>query len=604
MHQFIKILLAVSAFCCAAHSYEWYEAGNFYQIYPRSFMDSNNDGVGDLQGIKSKLQYLKDLGMDGVWLSPIYKSPNADFGYDISDFRDIHELFGTLADFEQLIDECNRLDLKLILDFVPNHSSNEHEWFKRSERNESGYEDYYIWRTPKIDEVSNIPIPINNWMSIFRYPAWKWSDIRQQMYYHIFLYQQPDLNYRNPKLVEEMKEVLRFWMKKGVSGYRVDAIPHLVEKINSDGSFPDEPRSYDPNCDQYDHCSLNNIYTHDQPETYDMVYQWRKVLDDFSAENKAGSKVLMLESGARIDLNMLYYGNSTTPGAHFPFNFELIKNTNINSTAVDYKNAVELWLNNMPARHIANWLLGNHDQHRIASRLGVARGDLLNILLQTLPGVAITYQGEELVMTNVHLSWNETVDPAACNTHDPINYEKSSRDPARTPFPWDDSINAGFNNGTKPWLPVGDNYKTVNVKAQEQAENSHLKIFRKLTTIRKQPMFRHGNYTSALSNNNNVYSYKRQFENEFAVVVLNFGSSQEVVDVSSLFTSIPSNLKVYTSSLESGIKDGEIVDASKVTIKGNIGLVLLNSSPMAKANLVLIVLSIAVLILKRSLHNF
>ena len=220
MHQFIKILLAVSAFCCAAHSYEWFEAGNFYQIYPRSFMDSDNDGIGDLQGIKSKLQYVKDLGMDGVWLSPIYKSPNADYGYDISDFRDIHELFGTLEDFDQLVAECNRIDLKLILDFVPNHSSNEHEWFQKSERNVSGYEDYYIWRTPKIDEVSNIPIPINNWMSIFRYSAWKWSEIRQQMYYHIFLYQQPDLNYRNPKVVQEMKDVLKYWMSKGVEGFR------------------------------------------------------------------------------------------------------------------------------------------------------------------------------------------------------------------------------------------------------------------------------------------------------------------------------------------------------------------------------------------------
>ncbi|XP_070502896.1 maltase A1-like [Chironomus tepperi] len=565
MHQFIKIFLLLSAFWCAAHSYEWYESGNFYQIYPRSFMDSDNDGIGDLQGIKSKLQYLKDIGMDGVWLSPIYKSPNADFGYDISDFRDIHSLFGTLADFDQLVTECNRLDLKLILDFVPNHSSNEHEWFQKSERNESGYEDYYIWRTPQIDEVSNIPVPINNWISIFRYPAWKWSEIRQQMYYHIFLYQQPDLNYRNPKVVQEMKDVLKFWMSKGVSGFRVDAIPHLFEKMNDDGTFPDEPRSYDPNCDMNDHCSLNNIYTHDQPETYDMVYQWRKVLDEFAAENKVGSKVLMLESGARIDLNMIYYGNATIPGAHFPFNFELIKNTNINSTAADYKSAVDLWLDNMPAGHIANWVLGNHDQHRIASRLGVERGDLLNILLQTLPGVAITYQGEELVMTNVHLSWEETVDPAACNTNDPINYEKASRDPARTPFPWDDSKNAGFSNADSTWLPVGDDYKTVNVKAQEAAANSHLKIFKKLTTIRKESMFRLGNYTGILSNNNNVYSYKRQHENEFAVVVLNFGKSQEVVDVSSLFTSIPSKLKVYTSSLESGIADGEILDASKVT---------------------------------------
>ena len=326
--------------------------------------------------------------------------------------------------------------------------------------------------------------------------------------------------------------------------------------MNPDGSFPDEPRSYNPNCDRYDHCSLDNIYTHDQPETYDMVFQWRKVLDEFVAENKVGGKVLMLESGARIDLNMIYYGNASTPGAHFPFNFELIKNTNINSTAEDYKNAVELWLNNMPKGHIANWVLGNHDQWRVATRLGVERGDLLNILLQTLPGVAITYQGEELVLTNVHLSWEETVDPASCNTNDPINYEKASRDGCRTPFPWDDSNNAGFSNAAKTWLPVDSNYRTVNVKAQEQATNSHLKIFKKLTSIRKESMFRYGNYTSALSNNKNVYSYKREFENQFAIVVLNFGRNQEVVDLSAIYASIPNRLKIYTSSLESGLIDG------------------------------------------------
>lgn len=555
MHHFIKILLAVSAFCCAANSQEWFEGGNFYQIYPRSFMDSNGDGIGDLQGIKSKLQYLKDLGMDGVWLSPIYKSPDADFGYDISDFRDIHNAFGSLADFDQLITECHRIGLKLILDFVPNHSSDEHEWFQKSEKNISGYEDFYIWRTPKIDPISNVPVPINNWISTFRFSSWRWSATRQQMYYHMFHYKQPDLNYRNPKVVQEMKDVLTFWMKRGVSGFRVDAIPVLFEKINADGSFPEEIRSYDPNCDQNDPCSLLNIYTNDQPETYDMVRQWRKLVDEFSAANKVDSKILMLESYAKLDLNMQYYGNATHPGAHFPFNFELVKNLNINSTAKNFKDTVELWLDNMPKGHIANWVLGNHDQHRLASRLGVERGDMLNILLQTLPGAAITYQGEELVMTNVHLTWNETVDPAACNTNPDI-YESHSRDPARTPFPWNDGHNAGFSNAAKTWLPVGDNYKTVNVKAQEEATNSHLKIFRKLTAIRKKSMFRFGNYTGRLSNDNNVYSYKREHGDEFAIVVLNFGHNEEVVDLSTLFSTIPSKLSIYTSSLESGLKDG------------------------------------------------
>ncbi len=190
-------------------------------------MDSDNDGLGDLQGIKSKLQYLKDLGMTGVWLSPIYKSPMADHGYDISDFRDVYEKFGTLNDFQQLIDECNRLELKLLLDFVPNHSSDEHEWFKKSEQRIPGYEDFYIWHPGKFDNITQRIVPPNNWMSNFRFSAWRWSDVREELYFHVYHYKQPDLNYRNPKVVQEMKDVLTFWLNKGVAGFRIDAVPNL-----------------------------------------------------------------------------------------------------------------------------------------------------------------------------------------------------------------------------------------------------------------------------------------------------------------------------------------------------------------------------------------
>ena len=341
----------------AASSCQWYDGANFYQVYPRSYKDSNGDGVGDLQGIKSKLQYIKDLGIDGVWLSPIYKSPMADFGYDISDFRDIHDEFGTLDDFQDLANECDKLGLKLILDFVPNHSSDEHEWFKKSERRESGYEDFYIWRSGKRDNVSNIIVPPNNWLASFRYSAWRWSEIRQEMYYHNFHYKQPDLNYRNPNLVREMKNVLTFWMNKGVSGFRIDAVPTLFETMNPDGSFPDEPRSFRPNCDRYDECYLNHTFTQDQDETYDMVYQWRKLVDDFTTSHNIEPKVLMTESYARIDLTIKYYGNGATKGSQIPFNFELIKNMKANSTAEDYKNAIEEWLRLMPAGQMANWVV-------------------------------------------------------------------------------------------------------------------------------------------------------------------------------------------------------------------------------------------------------
>lgn len=555
MHRsVIKVSLAL-LFLLGATKCEWFENGNFYQIYPRSFMDSDGDGVGDLQGIKSKLQYVKDLGMDGVWLSPIFKSPMFDFGYDISDYRDIHEEYGSLADFEELLSECNKVGLRLILDFVPNHSSDQHEWFKKSERNESGYEDFYIWRNPKIDEISNIPIPPTNWLSVFRYSAWRWSPIRQQMYYHMFQKGQADLNYRNPKVVEEMKAILTYWLEKGVSGFRIDAIPALFEKIEADGSFLDEPRRQNASkCDAHDHCYLQNIYTEDQPETYDMIYQWRKLVDDFSKTHKIENKVLMVEAAARIDLQMKYYGNASMEGAHIPFNCELLLKITKNSNAEDYKNLIDLWLNNMPKGHMANWLLGNHDQGRIASRLGIEKGDMLNILLQTLPGVAITYMGEELLMENVPVSWEETIDPLACNSPRE-ELEERSRDPVRTPFPWNDSKNAGFSNGNKTWLPVGEKYKTVNAKVQEEASNSHLKIFKKLTKIRKQSPFKSGDYEGHLANNKNIFTYKRQNGKDVAVMILNFGQNEESVELRTIFKEIPSQLKVYTSSLDSEFRD-------------------------------------------------
>lgn len=390
--------------------------------------------------------------MDGIWLSPIMKSPQADFGYDISDFRDVHYEYGTLQDFDDLAAECKRLGIKLIMDFVPNHTSNEHEWFEKSETSEPGYEDFYIWRSPTFDNVSNIMVPPTNWRAIFAGEAWTWSEKRQKMYFHTFLKEQVDLNYRNPKVVEEMKNVLKFWMERGVSGFRIDAITHLFEKTNADGSFSDEPRSYDPNCGPTDYCYLNHVNTWNQPETYDMVQQWRKFLEDFTQTYNSDSKVLMVEAGGSIDQIQSYYKDGTVLGAQIPFNFQLMGRLKVDSNAEEYKNIIEDWLFKVPPGQFANWVvsgrmlmkilslfhkimtsfqLGNHDNHRTASRYGVEKGDLLNILLQTLPGAAITYQGEELVMEDVHLTWEETVDPAAC-LNDRENYHRNSRDPART----------------------------------------------------------------------------------------------------------------------------------------------------------------------------
>lgn len=336
---------------------DWWEGGNFYQIYPRSFKDSDGDGVGDLQGIKSKIQYVKDLGMDGVWLSPIYKSPQADFGYDISDYRGIDSNYGTLDDFQELIDECERIGLKLILDFVPNHTSDEHQWFQKSEKRVQGYENYYVWRDGKIDNHTGLLVPPTNWVSFFRYSAWRWSNIRKQFYLHQFLYKQPDLNYRDPKLVQEMKDVLTYWMEKGVAGFRIDIIVCLFEKMNADGSFPDEPVD-NKLCNTDDFCYLNHIHTQDQEETYDMAYQWRALLDDFKKTNGGDTRIIMTESYSEIEKQQRFYGDRVSRnGSYVPFNFEMIKTMNNQSTAKQYKYAVDAWLQNMPKDVEANWVV-------------------------------------------------------------------------------------------------------------------------------------------------------------------------------------------------------------------------------------------------------
>lgn len=422
---------------------EWYESGNYYQIYPRSFRDSDGDGIGDLNGVTEKLQYLKDIGFTGTWLSPIFKSPMVDFGYDISDFYSIQPEYGTMEDFERMIARAKEVGIRIILDFVPNHSSDKNEWFTKSVDSDPAYKDFYIWHDGKINNVTGEREPPNNWVSEFRYSAWEWNDVRQQYYLHQFATAQPDLNYRNPAVVAEMKNVIKFWLAKGVSGFRIDAIPYLFEvDLDRYNQYPDEPLSNDPDCTPDDHCYTEHIYTQDQPETFDMIYQWRELVDEFHEENGGDKRLLMTEAYTSFDNMIKFYGDGVRNGSHIPFNFDFLSNINSTSKAPEYVEHIQKWMNAMPAGVHANWVLGNHDNKRVASRFGVNRTDLINILLQTLPGNAITYNGEEIGMTDVYISWEDTVDPNACNS-DPEHYYARSRDPARTPYQWDASSMAG-----------------------------------------------------------------------------------------------------------------------------------------------------------------
>ncbi|KAF5284653.1 hypothetical protein FQR65_LT13484 [Abscondita terminalis] len=547
-----KLLFGVLlAYVATATELDWWQNSVIYQIYPRSFKDSNNDGVGDLQGIIDKLDHLVDAGVTALWLSPIYKSPQVDFGYDISDFRDVDPLFGTLETFEELVRQAKNKGLRVVLDFVPNHSSDLHEWFKKSENSIPGYENYYIWKDgdPKT--------PPNSWTSNFGGPAWTYSQIRKQWYLHQFSYAQPDLNYRNPKVVQEMKDVLTFWLDLGVDGFRVDIISALFE----DENFPDGPE------DQF-------FYRNDQPETYDMVYQWRALLDDYQRNHGGDTRVMMTETYSEADKVFPYYGNATHEGAHFPFNFWLITQLNKNSTASDFKSVIDKWINGMPAKYTANWVLGNHDQHRVATRYGVQRIDGLNMIAMLLPGVVMTYNGEEIGMENGEVSWSEGFDPQGCNGK-PEDWDQTSRDFERTPYHWDDSVNAGFNEGFKTWLPVSSKYTTVNLAAQRTNDlKTHYRIYQELVKLRQTKTVKFGGLKTIVLSQNVLVIVRNLQGSSSYVVVVNVGGNSVVADLSSL--ELSSQLTVKIPSVQSEKNPESSVFTNSIPLVGYEALVLIS----------------------------
>lgn len=592
----VAVLLMFLMVC--SHALEWWESGNYYQVYPRSFKDSNGDGVGDLKGVISKVSYLKDLGMSGVWLSPIMKSPMIDHGYDISDYREIDPLYGTMADFDQLVAECQSNGIHLILDFVPNHTSDEHEWFKKSERRENGYEDYFMWHPGNVSNIigGGRPGLPNNWVSVMKGPAWTWSEKRQAYFYHAFSSAQPDLNYRNPKVVDEMKEVLRFWLKRKVSGFRIDAVENLFEVApDKDGNYPDEPISGD--CDDPQNwCYLKHIHVMDLPETVEMVYQWREVLDE---RDYGESKVMMTEAYPPLNLLTEYYQNEagTRKGAHIPFNFEIIFKLSKESSARQCRQVMENYMNYIPVGHLPNWVLGNHDRDRIATRLGSDRIDLFNVLLQTMPGHAITYQGEEIGMDNAYITWNQTQDPQACNTNSSV-YHLYSRDPVRTPMQWNANQNAGFSSAPSTWLPLNENYKTLNVEAQESDPNSHLNVFKKMTSLRQKSAFKTGTYRSARNVHDDLLVYVREDVKETFLVILNFGSvkrtfSLDMIGITKEFRELSENQIVVLDTSRTMI-EGKTFQLSKIEVQPKAAVIFKNSANKLLLNVLFTFLSAAI----------
>jgi alpha-glucosidase len=481
--------------------HEWWQKAVIYQIYPRSFQDSNGDGVGDLRGILSRLDYLYWLGVDAIWLSPIYPSPMADFGYDISDYVNVHPLFGALAEFDELLKQAHHHGMRVILDFVPNHTSDQHPWFAESRSSrDNPKRDWYIWRDPASGGG-----PPNNWLSNFGGSAWELDPATGQYFYHAFLKEQPDLNWRNPQVREAMHDVLRFWMDRGVDGFRVDVIWHIVK----DEQFRDNPRNPDYRAGHNPHQEFLATYTADRPEVHDIIGGMRKVLDSYPQRMMVGEVYLPLE---RL---VAYYGEGGS-GVHMPFNFQLIQ---LAWNARSIASAVESYEASLPSYGWPNWVLGNHDNPRIASRIGPEQARVAAMLLLTLRGTPTMYYGEEIGMQDVPISPEQVQDPFEKN----VPGMGLGRDPERTPMQWDNSPAAGFTSAI-PWLPVGADSRSRNVSAQREEPTSILSLYRRLIELRRsEPALSTGSYELAAVNDHLFAFVRRAPETGRSfLIVLNF----------------------------------------------------------------------------------
>ncbi|MHA4741225.1 alpha-amylase family glycosyl hydrolase [Dyadobacter sp. MSC1_007] len=481
-------------------SHLWWQTGIIYQIYPRSFQDSNGDGIGDLKGILQRLDYLQWLGVDCVWLSPIYPSPMADFGYDISDYQGIHPLFGTMDDFDELLEAVHNRGMKLILDLVPNHTSDQHPWFleSRSSR-DNPKRDWYIWH----DGGENGALP-NNWLSVFGGHAWEWDEITQQYYYHAFLKEQPDLNWRNPQVQEAMMNVMHFWLKKGVDGFRVDVMWHMIkdDQLRNNPTVPDSP--FDPKDLIYEF--YDPVYSTDQPEVHEIVRMMRRVTNQYT------DRLLIGEIYLPIHKLVTYYGADRS-GAHLPFNFQLLT---LPWEAEQIARAIDEYEGALPVDGWPNWVLGNHDQPRVASRLGRSQARVAAMLLLTLRGTPTIYYGDEIGMRDVPIPQDEVVDPQGLNMPD----RNVSRDPARTPMQWTPDENAGFTDG-KPWLRLPHSFRRVNVELQKDDPDSMLAFYRSLLALRRRhPALQTGTYTPVYSDKQ-LIAYIRENEKDRLLIVLN-----------------------------------------------------------------------------------
>ncbi len=540
-------------------NFDWWTEGIIYQIYPRSFMDASGDGVGDLRGIIDRLDYLNDgtetsLGIDAIWLSPIFPSPMFDFGYDVSDYTDIDPVFGSMSDFDELLTEAHKRNIKIILDFVPNHTSHLHEWFIESKGSiDNPKRDWYIWEPPKSGGRSRP----NNWQSVFGGPAWEWDEKTKEFYYHHFLPQQPDVNWRNQKLREAMYGDMSFWLDRGVDGFRLD----VINQIFKDKGLRNNPytigrRPYDMQKHLYDKD------LHD--DNIEVVREMRALVDGYG---KKGERMLVGEVFIEDPhIAKRYYGDGSD-GLNLAFycNFSYLP-----LRAGAFRDAVSLWEEILPDGAWPTYFLSNHDQPRHIGRYGKtsddeteARAKVAATMLLTLRGTPFLYYGEEIGMRNLHIKRRDLKDPVGIR-YWPIPV---GRDLARTPMQWDDTKHAGFTRSGTTWLPVHPNKKTVNVKAESADPSSLLSFYRNLIWTRKRiSALRRGSVEIIKDTPKGIFSYLREYGGESLLVVLNFKKRDYRISADTININIKGKAK-WEVMLSTHRDEGEFIGDDQFNIK-------------------------------------
>jgi alpha-glucosidase len=528
---------------------DWWKNAVLYEIYPRSFQDTNGDGIGDLNGITERLDYLKELGVDAIWLTPIYPSPQVDFGYDISDYEAIDPQYGTMADFDRLIAEANKRHIRVLMDMVMNHSSDKHKWFLESRSSKTNpYRDWYVWKDGKGDNhptdedpsaetqktATDKVQPPNNWQSVFGHSAWEWDPKTRQYWYHKFYVEQPDLNWNNPKVHQAFKDIIAFWLKKGVGGFRFDAITTLFE----DPNWTNEPVVKDAEgrakVNGFGEPELENVKTDNLPRVHDVMAEMRAAADAFKPTEWPGTRVFIGETYLpNIAELAKQYGSARKPEFHLPMDTQVLLINKMDAAAFRSKlNDVETQIGN---ENTPLLVFDNHDNPRIDARYGDGTHNteierVIATVLFASRGASLFYNGDEIGMKTTPPERKEDVKDPVGVTGWPAY---KGRDGERTPMQWDDSSQAGFTKGSSPWLPVPPTYKTVNVKAEEGDPNSMLAWYKGLIELKKtNPVMAHGQNVMLDVNNAKVLSWMRQARGGSPIVVAcNFTADAQTVNL-------------------------------------------------------------------------